>query len=370
MEGLRFLRSGAERGLVFKNAKSKSEKGEIMVRKKERLANVNITKNYKVRVFGQARNPIVTRRVADMRVVRYLPFIVVIAILIILWLTVPYFLTISNIINILTQASALGLMAIGISVVLIGGGIDLSIPSLMALGGVFGAIFLKNGGNPVLAGLIMLAVCILGGCINGFAVGYLKMVPFIVTFSMMTVAMGAALWVTKAVSVGGLPQVFIDTVLAKIWGIPVVVIALIIIAAVATLLMRKSLYGRWLYSVGINVEASRVAGIPIKRVIFSTYVISGLFAGLAAIIITARLGAGAATIGREGVILDVISSAVVGGVSILGGVGSALGAVIGAIIITLISNVMNMMHVSYYLTLVAKGFIVIAIVAISSFRMK
>jgi len=369
MEGLRFLRSGAERGLVFKNGKSKSEKGEIMWKKKC-LANVSITKNEKVRVVGQARNPIVTRRVADMRVVRYLPFIVVIAILIILGLSVPYFITIRNIINILTQASALGLMAIGISVVLIGGGIDLSIPSLMALGGVFGAIFMKNGGNPVLAGLIMLAVCTLGGCVNGFAVGYFKMVPFVVTFSMMTVAMGASLWVTKAVSVGGFPQVFIDTVLTQIWGIPVVVIALIFITAVATLLMRNSLYGRWIYAVGINVEASRVSGIPVARLIFSTYVISGVFAGLAAIITTARLGAGAATIGREGIILDVVSSAVVGGVSIYGGVGSPLGAVIGAIIITLISNIMNLTHVSYYLTLVAKGFIVIAVVALSSFRKK
>ncbi len=341
-----------------------------MVRKKERLANVSITKNDKVKVFGQARNLIVTRRVADMRVVRYLPFIVVIAILIILGLTVPHFLTISNIINILVQASPLGLMAIGISVVLIGGGIDLSIPSLMALGGVFGAIFMKNGGNPVLAGLIMLAVCTLGGCVNGFAVGYLKMVPFIVTFSMMTVAMGASLWVTKAVSVGGLPQIFIDTVLAKIWGIPVIVIVLIFITAVATLLMRNSLYGRWLYAVGINVEASRVSGIPIARLIFLTYVISGVFAGLATIITTARLGAGAATIGREGVVLDVVSSAVVGGVSINGGVGSALGAGIGAIIITLINNIMNMMHLSYYITLVAKGFIIIAVVTLSSFHKK
>ena len=341
-----------------------------MVRKKERLANVSITKKDKVRIFGQEGNPIGTRRVANMRVVSYLPFIFVIAIFMTLGLFIPHFLTISNITNILLQATPLGLMAIGISIVLIGGGIDLSIPSFMGLSGVFGAIFMKNGGNPFLAALIMLAVCILGGCINGFAVGYLKMVPFIVTFSMMTVAMGTALWITKGVSVGGLPKGFIDTILAKIWDIPVVVIALIIITAVATLLMRKSLYGRWLYAVGVNVEASRVAGIPIKRVIFSTYVISGLFAGLAAIVITARLGAGAATIGREGIILDVISSAVVGGVSILGGVGSALGAVIGAIIITLISNVMNLMHVSYYLTLVAKGFIVLAIVAISSFRMK
>jgi len=340
------------------------------VRKKKCLANVSITKNDKVKVFGQARNPIVTRYVAEMRVVRYLPFIVVIAILIILGLSVPHFFTISNIINILTQTSALGLMAIGLSVVLIGGGIDLSIPSIMGLSGVLGAIFMKNGGNPVLAGLIMLAVCTLSGCANGFAVGYLKMIPFVVTFSTMTIYMGVSLWLTKAVSVGGLPRVFIDTVLTKIWGVPVIVIALIFITAVATLLMHNSLYGRWLYAVGMNVEVSRVSGIPVERVIFSTYVISGVFAGLAAIITTARLGTGAATIGREVVVLDVVSSAVVGGVSIYGGVGSALGAVIGAITINLISNVMNLMHVSYYITLVTKGFIIIAVVALSAFRKK
>lgn len=309
-----------------------------------------------------------THSSTNRQVVRYIPVILVFMGALSLALFVPYFFTARNIIDVLLQCSAFGLMAIGESAVLIGGGIDLSCPSIMALSGIFGAMFMQTGGNPVLAGLIMVTVAILIGAINGYAVAYLRMVPFVVTLSMMYILSGAALWVTKSVSIPITNATFINTVLAKIWIIPLPVIVFFLITAIAEVFMSKSLYGRWLYATGTNVKAARVSHIPVQRVYFGTYVFSGFCAGLAAIILTARLMGGAATMGTSGDLLTVISSAVVGGVSIYGGVGSMLGAAIGALLITLITNCMNLMHVSYYWTLIIKGLVIVIAVGLDSLR--
>jgi ribose transport system permease protein len=132
--------------------------------------------------------------------------------------------------------------------------------------------------------------------------------------------------------------------------------------------VRRTLFGRWLYAVGVNVRAARTSGVPTSRVIFLTYVVSGAFAGLTAIILSARLGSASANMGNDGVVLDIVSSAVVGGVSIYGGIGSPLGAVLGAIFITVISNSMNMMQVSFFTGLMIKGIVIIAFVAFDSLR--
>ena len=132
--------------------------------------------------------------------------------------------------------------------------------------------------------------------------------------------------------------------------------------------MRYSIYGRWLYAVGSNPTVAHSLGIPKDLIIFGTYVFSGLFAGLASIISTARLASASPSMGREVLILDVIGSSVVGGVSVYGGIGSPLGAVVGAIFITTISNSMNLMHVSYYMTLLVKGSLIIAVVALDTYR--
>jgi len=296
----------------------------------------------------------------------YIPSIFLAIVIIIIGFFVPYFLTTHNIINILRQSSALGLMAIGITAVLIGGGIDLSIPSIMALGGILGATYMRGGGNPILACLVMIAICTLSGIINGYAVAYLKMIPFVVTLSTMYIATGVSIWLTREVSVAGLHPAFINTIMGEIWIIPIPVVFLFIATVIAGLFFRNNIYGRWLYAVGSNPEVTRYLGIPKDRIIFGTYVFAGFFAGLSAIITTARLASASATMGQEGVVLNVISSAVVGGVSVYGGVGSPFGAVVGAIFIVMISNSMNMMHVSYYMTLLAKGCVIIFVVALDS----
>ena len=306
--------------------------------------------------------------VADGRsqVLRFIPMGLLLVILIVLSVLVPYFLSLKNFISILMQSSALGLMAVGLTAVLITGGIDLSIPSLMSFSAVLGAMYMKAGGNPVVASILMLVVATAGGSVNGLAVAYLKMIPFVVTLSTMAVFGGASIWITNAVSVTGIPRSFITTVMSDIGIFPVPVVAFLVVTLIVQLFLSRSLHGRWLYAVGTNIRAARVSGIPAQRVLFGAYVFSGFIAGLAAIVTTAWLGTAGGTIGSEGVVLDVVSSAVLGGVSIYGGAGTAIGALIGTILIKLISNSLNFLQASYYMTLVVKGIVIVAFVAIDS----
>lgn len=310
------------------------------------------------------REPFFTRN----RILTVARLVVIVATFVLLAVFVPSFFTERNLVNVLVQASSLGLMAIGMSVVLIGGGMDLSIPAVMALSAILGAMHLRDGGLLPVSMLIMIAVGVLAGCINGYAVAYLKMIPFVVTLAMMTVISGLAIWITYSVSVPVMDETFFDLILSRIAGVPRPILFLVIATVIMTIVMRRGLFGRWLYAVGTNVRAARVSGIPTRRVVFLTYVISGLFAGLTAILLSARLGSASANIGNDGVVLDIISAVVVGGVSIYGGVGGPLGAVLGAIFITAISNSMNMLQVSFFASLMVKGVVIIVFVAFDSLK--
>ncbi len=302
------------------------------------------------------------------RLVSNLSIIILVVVLLLLALFVPNFATSRNIVNIFVQASTLGLMAIGVSNVLITGGMDLSIPSNMALSAILGAMVMRDTGSLVGGALVMVLAGTLIGCFNGFAVAKLKMIPFVVTLATMTVLSGTAVWITNSTSVAITSEAFYTTLLDRTLGIPRPIIILAIVALIATVVIRKSLYGRWLYAIGVNVKAARVSGVPTDRVIFSAYVVSGFFAGLTAVLLSARLGSASANMGNDGVVLDVISSAVVGGVSIYGGVGGPLGAVLGAIFITAISNSMNAMQISYFTSLIIKGIVIITFVALDTLR--
>ena len=302
------------------------------------------------------------------RLVSNLSIIILVVVLLLLALFVPNFATSRNIVNIFVQASTLGLMAIGVSNVLITGGMDLSIPSNMALSAILGAMVMRDTGNLVGGALVMVLAGTLIGCFNGFAVARLKMIPFVVTLATMTVLSGTAVWITNSTSVAITSEEFYGTLLDRTLTIPRPIIILAIVALIATVVIRKSLYGRWLYAIGVNVKAARVSGVPTERVIFSAYVVSGFFAGLTAVLLSARLGSASANMGNDGVVLDVISSAVVGGVSIYGGVGGPLGAVLGAIFITAISNSMNAMQISYFTSLIIKGIVIITFVALDTLR--
>jgi len=199
-------------------------------------------------------------------------------------------------------------------------------------------------------------------------VAYLKMIPFVVTLAMQFIAIGAATWLTESVSIANLPMSFVDVVQYRLFKVPVHVMIVIVLTIIFYVVMKHSFFGRWLYAVGTNSRAARVSGISSNLVFFGTYVFAGFTAGLAAVITAGRLMSASALMAGDNVVLDVISSAVIGGVSIFGGIGSPLGAALGALLITLISNSMNMMRISYYLTLMIKGVFIIAFIWLNSRR--
>jgi ribose/xylose/arabinose/galactoside ABC-type transport system permease subunit len=195
------------------------------------------------------------------------------------------------------------------------------------------------------------------------------MIPFVVTLAMMTIVSGTSVWMTNSLSISQLPDGFLDLFGARpFFHIPITVIVVAVLALVITRLMRSSIAGRWAYAVGINEKAARVARVPIARVVMASYVFGGLMAGLTAILLTARLGSASANMGNDGMVLDIVSACVVGGISIYGGAGRIAGALYGALLITVLSNAMNLIGVSFYLSLVIKGAVIVAFVAADSRR--
>jgi ribose/xylose/arabinose/galactoside ABC-type transport system permease subunit len=250
------------------------------------------------------------------------------------------------------------------TVVMIAGGIDLSLPANMAIGAVLGAMYMRSGGSWIVSCCIMVAVGLVVGLVNGIAVSRLKMIPFVVTLAMMTILSGSAVWLTNSLSISQIADSFLALFdAAPIFGIPVTIWLAAAVTVIGTVVMRSTMFGRWVYAVGLNARAARVAGVPVERVILVGYVISGLMAGLTSILLTARLGSASANMGNDGVVLDIVSACVVGGVSIYGGAGRVPGAVFGAVLITVLSNAMNLIGVSYYLSLIIKGAVIIAFIA-------
>jgi ribose/xylose/arabinose/galactoside ABC-type transport system permease subunit len=275
----------------------------------------------------------------------------------------PSFFKLNNFINILVQASTLAVMAVGMAVVMIGGGIDLSLPFNAALSAVLGAMYMRATGDPIGGPLVMIGSALAIGVFNGVAVGYLRMIPFVVTLAMMTVTNGAAVWLTNSISIADIPAAFVDPFFSRYLGIPLSVYVALVVSILAYVLMSMTIYGRWLYAVGINVKAARVARIPGKRVIAVSYAFAGLIAGIAAIMLTGRLASASSNLASPTLVLDVVSACVVGGISIYGGAGKVYGAIFGALFMTLLSNALNAAEVTVYVNQMIRGAIIVAFIA-------
>jgi ribose/xylose/arabinose/galactoside ABC-type transport system permease subunit len=305
--------------------------------------------------------PIVSRRVDGRLITTIVVFSLVLGLLAAF---APSFFRLNNFINILVQTSTLAILAIGMSFVMIGGGIDLSMPANMAMSAVLGALYMHDGHDPVTGSAIMILSGAMIGALNGVAVAYLRMIPFVVTLATMTIVKGACIWLTNSVSIAGLPESFGDVLLARPLGIPVAVLVTIALTLLASTALSFTVIGHWLYAVGVNERAARVARVPIEQVTAMSYAAAGLSAGVAAVLLAARLDSASANMGNDGVVLDIVSACVVGGISIYGGIGRAYGAVLGALFITIVSNGLNLMGVSFYLGLIVKGIVIIGYVAL------
>lgn len=297
--------------------------------------------------------------------------------------TNEYFFTSNNIMTVGLQTSTIALIGIGATCVILTGGIDLSTGSVVALSGVAAAMIV-NAGVPVPLGMILgILVGGICGLINGILVTRMKLPPFIATLGMMMVARGLALYVTNAAPVSGMPESFANLgngALFKIVeeganglpkvvfaGIPYPVIIMIFITILFTFALSKLKVGRYLYAIGSNEEAARLSGIKTNLVKIYAYVASGLLSGLTGVILASRLVT-AQPNGGGSYELDAIASAVVGGTSLMGGVGTIPGTLIGSFIIGVLRNGLNMNGVSSFVQMIVIGLVIIVAVSLDQLR--
>jgi len=310
---------------------------------------------------------------------RFAPLIFLILLMAVFAIVEPRFLSQVNLFNIARQVSVTGLLAIGMTFVILTAGIDLSIGSLLAFAGLVAAAVAKGGlsdrftvgddtigyGWP-LAALAAIALGMAGGFVQGLAITKLKVPPFVVTLGGMSVFRGAALLFAAGGPISGFEPGFAWWGQGKIGPVPVPVILFLICAATAHIVLRYARFGRRVYAVGGNPEAARLSGLNVNRIICSVYVIMGFFAGLCAFVLSARLNSAEAVAGT-GYELTVIASVVIGGTSLFGGVGTIFGTVIGSLLIGVLLNGLVILNVSSYIQQIIIGVIIVLAVSFDTF---
>lgn len=282
---------------------------------------------------------------------------------IILWILTPHFLTISNLLNVTQQTAINAIIAVGMTFVIITAGIDLSVGSIMAFSGVVLASALNAGLPLPLAIFVGLGVGLLCGLVNGLLITYGNLPPFISTLGMMSVARGAALLYTQGRPISGFTGSFRFLAVGEILSVPVPVIIMIVVYLIAHILLTRTKMGRYTYAIGGNEEAALLSGISVKLYKTIVYGLSGLLSGLAAIILTARLNS-AQPIAGIMYELDAIAATVIGGTSLMGGEGRIVGTLIGALIMGVLRNGLNLLGVSSFIQQTVIGAVIIIAVLV------
>lgn len=284
-------------------------------------------------------------------------------------ITTTGFATMKNMFNILRQCSIMGIVAAGMAVVIISGGIDLSVGTNLSLCTVLCAwLITKQSAPPVVACVIGILVTTGVGCLNGLFITATNMPPFIATLAMMKVLEGVSFTITGGMPIYGLPDGMKFIGQGYLGPIPIPVLFLAAVFALAHFVMAKTYLGRYIYAVGSSEEVARLSGLGTRRIKILAYVISGFFVGLAGVICTARIGAGQANAGT-GMEMDVITAVVVGGVAMEGGKGKVTQVIIGTLVMGVISNGLGIMGVNTYGQMICKGVILLVVVGINCFRM-
>lgn len=277
------------------------------------------------------------------------------------------FPTLSNLLTILKQTSIIGILAIGVTVVIISGGIDLSLGSVVALSGVAAAYFAQvdtghGATTGVLAGLAMGAAC---GVANGTGIVLGRLPPFIMTLATLSIARGLAYFLTEGRPVSGLDEAFTEIGRGSTAGIFNLIYIYLLVAAFVALLLRKTVFGRHVYAIGSNEVAAKNSGVKITQIKVLVYALSGTLAGLAGVMLAARTTVGSPVAGLM-FELDAIAAAIIGGASLSGGRGKVANAVLGALIINTVSNGLDILGLSTYIQQIIKGLIVIAAVVVDT----
>lgn len=258
-------------------------------------------------------------------------------------------------------------MAAGQIYVMVSGGIDLSIPSVMMLSGCIGAYTMRETENIMLGVLAIMMIAILLGLFNGFSVAKIGINPFVATMITMIFSNGLSLRVTKSTSIPVLPK--FTELFGKYYGpFHANIIMMLVCLIILQFLLTKTAFGRSIYAIGTNEKTAQACGIKTGKIKIQVFLISGIMAGLAAIALTARISSSSLSLASDGTSLDVIAAAIVGGASIKGGVGTVLGALIGAFIINGLSNLLVLFGIDYYTIQIIKGAVFIFITWFDTIR--
>lgn len=294
-------------------------------------------------------------------------FLILIALVLFFSVTTDRFLTERNLVNILVQNAHIIVVTVGMAIVMIIGGIDLSVGSVAALGGAVAAGLMTRNGLPV--ELAMLAALALGfglGLVNGSMVVFGKLPPFVATLAMLGVARGLTLLYTEGKPIAQLPETFTFWGRGSVGPIPAPVIVWVVVAVLAWLLLTRTRFGLHVYAIGGNMDTSRLAGVPVNRVRLIAYGLSGMLAALAGLLLTARVYSAQPQAGT-GLELEAITAAALGGISLFGGVGTIPGAVVGALLVGVLSNGMNLLRVPSYPQQIIQGAVLILAVWLDTF---
>lgn len=272
----------------------------------------------------------------------------------------PSFLSITNIFNVLRQVSISAIIAFGMTFVILTGGIDLSVGSTLALTGAIAASLLAGGMDPILTMGIALILGLILGAVNGVIITKGKVAPFIATLATMTIYRGLTLVFTEGRPISGLGDHYVFQLFGKGYflGFPIPVVTMVIAFFILYFILQKTTFGRRVYAVGGNEEAAKLSGINTDRVKIAVYAITGFLAALSALILTSRLNSAQPTAG-ESYELDAIAAVVLGGTSLNGGKGWIFGTLIGALIIGVLNNGMNLIGVSSFWQQVVKGIVIL-----------
>jgi ribose transport system permease protein len=284
---------------------------------------------------------------------------------VVLWILTPHFLTVSNLLNVLEQSAINAIVAAGMTFVIISGGIDLSVGSVLALAGIVLASLLQAGVGLPIAMTVALASAAICGLLNGLFVTLGRLPPFIATLGMMSVARGLALIWAEGRPISGFSESFRLMATGRPLGIPAPVLITLVVYAIAHVALAHSVFGRSIYAIGGNEEASRLSGVPVRFHKVGAYVVCGLTSGVAAVVLTARLNSAQPTAGIM-YELDAIAATVIGGTSLFGGEGTLVGALIGALIMGVLRNGLNLLNVSSFVQQFVIGIVIIAAVLIDT----
>jgi ribose/xylose/arabinose/galactoside ABC-type transport system permease subunit len=300
---------------------------------------------------------------------RHLPVLITLAVFIVGYLIClaqfPSFASTRVIGNLLTDNAFLGIVAVGMTFVILSGGIDLSVGSIVAVAGVVLGALLQAGQPGIIAIAAALAVGTATGLVNGSLVSWGGLPPFIVTLGMMSVARGAALLFTEGRPVSGFDEGFRSLATGSVAFVPAPVVIMLVVYVVAHVVLTKTTFGRYVYAIGGNEEATRLSGVLVRRQKTLIYGVSGLMSAVAAVILTARLNSAQPIAGMM-YELDAIAATVIGGTSLMGGEGTLAGTLVGALIMGVLRNGLNLLGVSSFLQQIVIGAVIVIAVLVDT----